>query len=75
MKAARVAGAAIGALVALAGLTFTLQGYGVVGPQSSFMYTNQSWVYIGGVLLALGVVVVAASLRVPGRRTPGSAAK
>ena len=51
-----------GILVALAGATFTLQGLGIVGPTSSFMFQSATWIYEGlgfffiGVLLTLGGV-------------------
>jgi hypothetical protein len=51
-----------GVLLALAGAIFTLQGLGVVGPTSSFMFQSTTWVYEGlgfffiGALLTLGGV-------------------
>jgi hypothetical protein len=47
-----------GAIFALSGLVFTLQGYGIVGPTSSFMYQSQTWFYQGIGILALGLVVL-----------------
>ena len=45
------------------GLIFHLQGQSIVGPESSFMYSNPQWVtygiqimVIGGVIAALGIV-------------------
>jgi hypothetical protein len=49
-----------GILLALAGLVFTLQGLGIVGPTSSFMFQSTTWIYEGlavffvGLLLTLG---------------------
>ncbi len=51
-----------GILLALGGLVFTLQGVGIVGPRSSFMFQSTTWVYQGlavfflGLLLTLGGV-------------------
>jgi hypothetical protein len=53
-----------GALLALSGLVFTLQGFGIVGPTSSFMYRSSTWIdqgisilVIGAVLLVVGVLL------------------
>ncbi|MDA4117138.1 MAG: hypothetical protein OK455_02220 [Thaumarchaeota archaeon] len=51
-----------GALFALAGLIFTLQGEGVVGPVGSFMYQNVAWVYQGIVVLIVGLLLLAAGV-------------
>lgn len=51
-----------GVLLALAGFVFTLQGLGIVGPNSSFMFQSTAWIYQGlavffiGLLLAVGGV-------------------
>ena len=51
-----------GIFVALAGAVFTLQGLGIVGPSSSFMFQSSAWIVYGlafffvGALLALGGV-------------------
>jgi len=47
-----------GAIFALSGLVFTLQGYGIVGPKSSFMYQSQTWIYQGIAILVLGLIVL-----------------
>jgi len=47
----------VGVLLFLAGLTFTLQGYGVVGPSSGFMYQNKTWVFAGATILVIGLVI------------------
>jgi len=47
-----------GAIFALSGLVFTLQGFGIVGPTNSFMYQSQTWIYQGIGILALGLVVL-----------------
>ncbi|MDG6998097.1 MAG: hypothetical protein JRN15_03170 [Nitrososphaerota archaeon] len=48
----------VGALFFLAGLIFTLQGYGIVGPNSSFMFKNPAWIYDGIFILVAGLVLV-----------------
>jgi hypothetical protein len=47
-----------GILVALAGLTFTLQGLGMVGPPSSFMFQSGVWVEDGLVVFILGILLM-----------------
>jgi hypothetical protein len=46
-----------GILLALAGFTFTLQGLGMVGPPSSFMFQNAVWVEQGIAIFLLGVLL------------------
>jgi len=52
----------IGIIILIMGLIFHLQGQSVVGPESSFMYSNPQWVtygieisVFGGVILAIGI--------------------
>jgi hypothetical protein len=47
-----------GILVALAGLTFALQGLGMVGPPSSFMFQSGVWVEDGLVVFILGILLI-----------------
>jgi hypothetical protein len=51
-----------GALLALAGLTFTLQGEGIVGPASSSMFQSATWVYQGVAVLILGLLLLVAGV-------------
>jgi hypothetical protein len=60
----------VGALIFLAGVVFILQGEGVVGPQSSFMYNNPTWVYQGAAAAVVGFLIVLAGLLL--RRKPVS---
>ncbi len=48
----------LGALAALSGFIFTLQGLGIVGPSSSFMFQNPSWIAYGLVFLAVGLAMI-----------------
>jgi len=57
-----------GVLVALAGLTFALQGMGIVGPSSSFMFQNPAWILDGAALLVVGLLVVAAGAFTGGKK-------
>jgi hypothetical protein len=46
-----------GILLALAGFVFTLQGLGIVGPTSSFMFQSASWIYQGLAVFFLGLLL------------------
>jgi hypothetical protein len=46
-----------GILLALAGLVFTLQGLGIVGPKSSFMLQSTAWIYDGLAVLLVGLLL------------------
>lgn len=59
---------ALGIVAALAGLTFALQGMGILGPAASSMYENPAWVTDGSAIFVLGLVVVAAALVLARRR-------
>ncbi len=68
----RVLLVAAGALIAIAGIIFTLQGLGYVG--GSFMTGATVWAISGPVIALAGLGLVAAGLlrrRIPGRRIPG----
>ena len=52
----------IGIGIMIMGVIFHLQGKSIVGPESSFMYSNPQWitygiqiVVLGGIILAIGI--------------------
>ena len=47
-----------GAFVALAGAIFTLQGLGIVGPTSSFMFQSSNWIAYGLAIFLVGALIV-----------------
>jgi len=59
----------VGALVALAGLTFTLQGMGLVGPVGGLMYNNPVWVTQGEATFVVGAIIAIAAVAL-NRRSP-----
>ena len=61
----------IGVLLALAGAVFTLQGLGIVGPQGSFMFNSQIWIYQGVTVAAIGFVMLLTGI-VLGKRSKTS---
>ena len=51
--------AAIGAIVIAFGIIFFLQGNSVVGPTTSFMYSNSKWIVNGEWIAISGVIILA----------------
>jgi len=52
----------IGTLSTIAGLMFTAQSKSLVGPQSSFMYSNREWTINGFMILGVGLAVLFSSI-------------
>ena len=48
----------IGAIIGIFGIIFHLQGKSIVGPESSFMYSNPDWVTYGIQIVILGIVIL-----------------
>jgi hypothetical protein len=61
-------------LLFLAGLTFALQGYGLVGPGGSFMFESKTWVYVGSTVLVVGLVLAYSGAHLMRRRREPSPA-
>lgn len=55
---------AAGAILAVLGTVFALQGVGLIGG-SQLMDGNSSFIYIGTLISAIGIVVIAFGLRPP----------
>ena len=53
----RVSIIGLGIVVLVLGVIFHLQGQGIVGPESSFMYTNPQWITYGMQIAILGMVI------------------
>lgn len=64
----KIALTVLGALVALAGVVWTLQGLGYIG--GSFMSGATLWAVIGPIVLLAGLAIIYLALR--GRRRSGS---
>jgi hypothetical protein len=60
-----------GILLALAGFVFTLQGLGILGPSSGFMYKSPTWIYSGLGIFFVGILLVVGGLW-KSRPKPGS---
>jgi len=50
----------IGTIVFIFGLIFHLQGHSVIGPESSFMYSNPDWITYGIQISIAGIIIIAA---------------
>ena len=48
----------IGLIMMILGIIFHLQGQSVVGPESSFMYSNPEWTAYGLQILIFGVIMM-----------------
>ena len=52
----------IGTIVLIFGLIFHLQGQSVIGPESSFMYSNPDWITYGIQIAIVGIIIVMARI-------------
>ncbi len=47
----------IGLIVMIAGIIFHLQAQAIIGPESSFMYSNPDWITYGQEIVLSGIVL------------------
>ena len=47
-----------GVVIMIFGIIFHLQGQSIVGPESSFMYSNPDWVTYGIQIAIIGIIIV-----------------
>jgi len=47
----------IGIIVVIFGFIFHLQGQSIVGPESSFMYSNPDWITYGIGMIIFGIII------------------
>ena len=52
----------IGIIILILGIIFHLQGQSIVGPESSFMYSNPEWITYGMQIAIVGIIVIAAGI-------------
>jgi uncharacterized membrane protein len=52
----------IGTIILILGLIFHLQGQSIIGPESSFMYSNPEWITYGIQIVIVGIIIVAAGI-------------
>ncbi len=48
----------IGLIVIIAGIVFHLQGQAIIGPESSFMYSNPDWITYGQQIVIAGILLI-----------------
>jgi len=58
----------LGIVVFVFGIVFYLQGNSLVGPTSSFMYSNPKWIVNGQWIAVVGVLILSAGLGISLRR-------
>ncbi|QLH03245.1 hypothetical protein C5F47_06650 [Nitrosopumilus cobalaminigenes] len=54
----------IGVIVGIFGFIFHLQGQSILGPESSFMYSNPDWITYGIQIIIVGIIILAAGFLV-----------
>jgi len=54
----------LGSIVIIFGIIFHLQGQAIVGPESSFMYSNPEWVTYGQQIAILGIFLIGIGLAI-----------
>ena len=52
----------VGFILILAGIIFVAQSNSVIGPQSSFMYSNPHWTVNGFAISMVGLVILACGI-------------
>ena len=52
----------LGIIVLVSGIVFFLQGQSVVGPESSFMYSNPEWITNGQWIAITGILILATGI-------------
>ena len=48
----------VGIIIMIFGLIFHLQGQSVIGPESSFMYSNPDWITYGIHIAIVGIIII-----------------
>ena len=48
----------LGIVILVSGVIFHFQGQGVIGPESSFMYSNPEWISYGQQIVIVGLIIV-----------------
>jgi len=48
----------IGTIIVIFGIIFHLQGQSVIGPESSFMYSNPDWITYGIQIAIAGIIII-----------------
>ncbi len=54
----------VGIAILISGIVFSLQGQAVVGPESSFMYSNPEWITYGQWIVIVGIIISAVGIAI-----------
>ena len=54
----------IGTIISIMGIIFHLQGRSIVGPESSFMYSNPEWISYGIQIAISGIIISGAGISI-----------
>lgn len=49
-------------IVSFMGVIFHLQGQSIIGPESSFMYSNPEWISYGMQIVIVGMIIIGAGI-------------
>ena len=52
----------LGGVITILGIIFHFQGQSVIGPESSFMYSNPDWITHGLQIMFVGVGIIASGI-------------
>ena len=52
----------IGVIVSIFGIVFSLQSQEIIGPETSFMYSNPDWSTYGLQITVLGIVIIGSGI-------------
>lgn len=58
----------LGIIVLISGIIFYLQGQSLVGPESSFMYSNPEWISHGQWITIIGIIILGAGIVIAKKR-------
>jgi len=54
----------LGIVIMILGIVFYLQGQSIVGPESSFMYSNPEWITNGQWIIIVGIIILSAGIAI-----------
>ena len=57
-----IAIAIVGGIISILGAVFHFQGHSVIGPESSFMYSNPDWITYGLQIMFVGIGIIVSGI-------------
>ena len=52
----------VGGIISILGTVFHFQGHSVIGPESSFMYSNPDWITYGLQIMFIGIGIITSGI-------------